>query len=249
MGNNELSICGIKAVNALFKKNPDRINRLYFNEDAARMLSNICKYLASKKKIYRLVKDDELQKISDSVHHGGVVAVINTPRLLDVNESVVNNWLKNNSNLLVMDGISNAHNLGAIVRSAAFFGFSEIILCDAKGSAKPTPSSYRIAEGGMEFVNLYNVETIPGFLDKISSSFYIVGTSLQTNNVLGKKLIMENKGKPFALVLGNEEEGMSTASQKKCHMLLKIPGTGNIESLNVTAAASVFMHYISFQKQ
>ncbi|MBR0476606.1 MAG: RNA methyltransferase, partial [Treponema sp.] len=84
--NNELAVCGFAAVKTLEKANWERITRLYFSSARAPLFGGLCKKLAAAKKPYNQVKDEvELERLCGSVHHQGVVAMIQTPEIKALN--------------------------------------------------------------------------------------------------------------------------------------------------------------------
>ncbi len=166
----ELNICGWQAVSMLFAKHPAEIKRLFFDPPTGKRTAEISRYLATQKKIYRQVPAEELEKISGTVHHGGIVAVIAERPLKKVTRDVGGEWAKTRAPLLVLDRVGNANNLGAIVRSAAFFGVKAIVLPDHPAQALPGEAAYRVAEGGMEFVDFYRVPTLPEFLPGVETT-------------------------------------------------------------------------------
>ncbi|HUL55028.1 MAG TPA: RNA methyltransferase substrate-binding domain-containing protein, partial [Opitutaceae bacterium] len=127
---NELSVCGLTAVRALFAQDAGAIKRLYFDYPTGRRIGVICKALAAARKIYRCVEPAELEKIAGTVHHGGIVAVIEQRGLRPPRPEDVRRWARERAPLLLLDRIGNAHNLGAIVRTAAFFGVAQIVVPD-----------------------------------------------------------------------------------------------------------------------
>jgi len=243
---NEVRLCGLAAVRARFQTNPDSFKRLYFDYDTGRKLGIISKVLAANRKIYRCVETHELEKLSGSIHHGGVVAVVTPNPLEGIKESDITKWVKRSNTILVLDSIGNAHNLGAIARTAAFFGVNRIVIADSPGAAKPNDAAYRVAEGGLEHVEVRLVSSLPQFLKALSAAGYsVVGTSVKkeaakTPQALDK-ITEKLQGKPVALVLGNEEYGISQEVATSCSDLVMIPGSGNVESLNVSAAASILI--------
>ena len=86
-------------------------------------------------------------------------------------------WARDGKPLLILDGVGNPHNLGAIVRSAAFFGLERIVLADRPDQALPSDASYRVAEGGFEHVRLYRA-VLPVALAALRPHYRIVGTAL-----------------------------------------------------------------------
>jgi len=243
---NELRLCGVSAVRARFQKDPDSFKRLYFDYETGRKLGIMSKALAVGRKIYRCVETEELEILSGTVHHGGVVAVVSPPALDGVEASDTIKWAKRLDPILVLDSIGNAHNLGAIARTAAFFGVPRIVIPDHAGAAKPNDAAYRVAEGGLEHVEVRMVSSLPSFLLGLKEAGYaVIGTSVKKE--AGKapqtleKISDKTKGKAVALILGNEERGLAPDIAAACSDLVMIPGQGTVESLNVSAAAAVLI--------
>src|SRR5690348_5678903 len=150
-----LRICGLAAVTALFEQDPRRVERLFFEDRLKGEVGSFCRTLARVRKPYRLVDKVELVRVAGTPLHGGIVAIAEPQPLADLDRSAPRTWAKNGKPLLILDGIGNPHNLGAIARSAAFFGLGRLVLADRPDQALPSDASYRVAEGGLEHLNLY----------------------------------------------------------------------------------------------
>ena len=124
----ELKICGLAAVRARFQRDAGSILRLYFDYPTSRKIGVLCKALAITHKIYRCVEPPELEKVAGTVHHGGIVAVVPATLPRPIARADLEAWAARREPLLVLDRIGNAHNLGALARSAAFFGIPRLIL-------------------------------------------------------------------------------------------------------------------------
>jgi TrmH RNA methyltransferase len=227
------------------EQNIEKISRLYFTADRAPALGGLCHALAIKKIPYNQVASpDELQKLCGSIHHQGMVAMIDFPESAPVTEAELSEWAGQKAKVLLLDRIGNANNFGAILRSAAFFGFAHVVIPEGEQQTLITTSAYRIAEGGMESVTVYAVRSGTAFLDGAAGRFVRVGTD--TNSKVPVRAVAEQTaGKAVILVLGNEETGISRAVGQRCDMLAAIqsPVSGNkIDSLNVAQAASVLMY-------
>jgi RNA methyltransferase, TrmH family len=235
-----LRVCGLAAVAALCARDPDRIERLYFEPRLRGEVGPICAALARAHKPYREVEAAELARIAGTVLHGGV-AVIARPRPLAVfDAAMAPAWARDGKPLVVLDGVGNPHNLGAIVRTAAFFGVERILLADRPEQALPSDASYRVAEGGLDQVTLYRAP-LPQALAALRQSYRIVGTALGR----GVPLAAYRGAKPTVLVLGNEEQGLGAATFAACDELVTIPGAGRVQSLNVAAAAAILLYALT----
>jgi TrmH RNA methyltransferase len=246
---NELAVCGINAVLALGEYHPETINRLFLREDRLKTFTKVCRYLAGKKHPYKLCGDEELERLCKSNRHQGVVAMIGEPAVPGASEADLDLWATERKTGLVLHSVGNDHNLGAMVRAAAFFEARFVVLSGEDKEARLSTSAYRVAEGGMEHVSFRTVRSTAAFLRAASKRIVTIGADPRARlriRDLGA-IIGDRKaalgGRPgIALVIGNEETGLPAAVKEECSALLRIPGTGNIESLNVAQAAALFLH-------
>lgn len=236
----ELKICGLAAVRARFSRDAASIQRLYFDYATGRKVGVMCKALAASKRVYRCVESQELEKIAGTVHHGGIVAVVAAPALAAPSPADLREWASKKTAVLLLDRIGNAHNLGAIARTAGFFGVTHLVIPRDPQAALPSEAAYRVAEGGLEAVRVYQVPNLPAFARELAAAGYdVVGAATRG----GKASIAVRAGapKPTALALGNEEQGLSPETATACTRLVTIPARGEVESLNVSVAGAVLM--------
>ena len=246
---NELAVCGFATVKKLEKNHPEKIRRLYFTEEVAPKFGGLCKALAKNHGIYNQVPPADLEKLSGSVHHQGVVAMIESPEITQLDSEITSSWIENKENAVLLDRIGNANNFGAIVRSAAFFGIKNIIIPMDEAQSTITTSSYRVAEGGMEYVNIYSVRSSVRLLEALKGKMLRVGTSLEAKKSVADLSSLCSK-KPVLIILGNEEEGISEEVKSNCDELIIIPFAGMnqgkksavIDSLNVAQASSIIFY-------
>ena len=248
---NELAVCGFEAVKALVKCNPQKITRFYYTRDRMMDFKDLFKSLAERKVPYNNIPEGELEKLSGTVHHQGVVAMIRQPEIPHLNTDITNEWLHNKESAILLDRVGNANNLGAIVRSAAFFGFKNIVIPLDEAQSSVTTSSYRVAQGGMEFVNVYSIRSIEKLLIAMEGKMLRFGTDVRGKTPVEKiSELCNEKKKPALIVLGNEEHGISGIVRKNCDELVTIPFTVDldekksqpIESLNVAQAAAIVLY-------
>jgi TrmH RNA methyltransferase len=235
----EINVCGWQAVSTLFARHPGDIRRLFFDPASGKRAGEMCSALAQARKVYRQVPAAELEKIAGTVHHGGIVAVIAERPLQRVTRDTIAAWARDRVPLLLLDRISNANNLGAIARTAAFFGVRAIILPDHPAQALPGDAAYRVAEGGMEFLDFHRVPALPDFCAELKRHYFVIGTSVAGQQLSPDAVKSRGLPRPPALVLGNEEKGIAPGLAAVCDRLVKVPGADTVESLNVAAAAAV----------
>jgi TrmH RNA methyltransferase len=245
----ELAVCGYNAAVARGRYHPETINRLFLREDRLKDFSQVCKGLAERKQPYKICEDEELERICKSNHHQGVVAMIEEPVIEPAAQEDIDAW-STGQICIVLHSVGNDHNLGAIVRSAAFFEAPLIVVNEDDEEARLSTSAYRVAEGGMEHVRFLSVRSTAAFLHALSRQVITIGAEVRARlrirdigGIIRKQGEALGRSRPgVAVALGNEETGLPPEVRDSCRVLVRIPGTGNIESLNVAQAATLFLH-------
>ncbi|MBY6262316.1 RNA methyltransferase [Azospirillum sp. 412522] len=245
-------VAGLAAVSALFTHEPERVERLFFDERLKPAVGTFCKAMAAARKPYRMVEAEELAKVAGTVLHGGVVALM-AQRTLPLFDTEMAR--RASEPLLILDGVGNPHNLGAILRTAAFFGLPRVLVSDHPGQSMPSEAAYRVAEGGFEWVALERAPALPAVLKRLRASHRVYGTALdQTRPTVDAGALtgwrrpagpIRQNAKPPAVVLGNEEDGIPPATLAACEAVLTIPGSGRVQSLNVAATAAILIHALA----
>lgn len=231
-------VCGLAAVSALFQRAAGRVERLFFTEEMSRAVEPFCRAMAVSRRPFRQVGAEELARVAGTILHGGVAAVARKRPLLPFDPGAALSWTAACPLLVVLDGVSNPHNFGAIARSAAFFGLDRMVVSDHPAQAAASDAAHRVAEGGLEFVQLYRAQSLPAALRKLRPAYRIVGAAL------GQGLAPDKlpRDRPIALVLGNEEAGLGPATLAMCDNIVTLPGSGAVQSLNVSAAAAILIY-------
>jgi len=237
----EIQVLGLNSVRALCEHNREKILRLFFTKENSRCFKEICRYLASEKKFYKMVERQELEKLSNSIHHQGVLAIIKEEFFPYVEDDIIENWVRNAEDVLLTDNVGNSNNLGAIIRSMAFLGCKNIVIPIDEVQSLITPATYRVAEGGMEFVNVYLCSSIRDFINKVIGKMIVIATDMVAHHDISKINNLVSYTDSILLVLGNEVSGVSEYVKKKATHVVKIKGCGNIESLNVAQTATLFL--------
>lgn len=236
-------IAGFQAVSALFRHDPKQVIRLYYNEKMKKAVGDFCAQMAKMQRPYRLVEDSELQKISGTVLHGGVVAAALPRVLAEFDLEQARAWARAGEPLLILDGVGNPHNLGAVARTLAYFGLRHLLLSDHPGQAGLSDAAHRVAEGGLEHIEVCRVSQLPKVCKQLSEFYRVVGTSL------GRRAVdftaLPEDPRPLALVLGNEEDGLSAETLEACELAVVIRGAGKVQSLNVSATAAILIHQMA----
>lgn len=228
-------VAGANAVKALFAHAPERVERLFFAREAKESATGYCRVLAKARKVFREVPDEDLTRIAGTPMHGGIVAVARPKSLAAFDPDEAARRAGAVPLLPILHGVSNPHNLGAIARTAAFFGLPRLVLTDHPAQAGLSDAALRIAEGGFESLDVFRASGLAGALARLKAGYRVLGTTL------GKGLAPERipRDRPIALVLGNEETGLDAATLAACDEAAAIPGGGSVQSLNVSVAAGI----------
>ena len=138
--------------------------------------------------------------------------------------------------LLALDGITDTHNLGAILRSAAWFGVDGVVL-PADRAAHVTPAAERIARGGASLVSVAIVTNLARSLTTLADDgWLVVGTALEG---AAGDLWRLRRDQPIVLVLGAEDTGIRPLVRRACQQVVRLDGDASVQSLNVSAFAAV----------
>ena len=141
--------------------------------------------------------------------------------------------------LLLLDGVTDIHNLAAIVRTAAFYNFSAVLL-SRKGELRFSPAFFRISSGAFECLAIVNTKTLSQAIEKLAlRGMSMVGLSASASEVLRENCLP--KGQSVGLVLGAEETGLSHSVRRVLPHCYALRGQGAIQDLNVSVAAAVSM--------
>ena len=229
----ELKYYGTAACRSLWQKRPDDVIRIYIEQPLIKSFTDLLKWAATHRKAYHIVSSEEMEKITESVHHQGICLLARDKPHAHFPTLLTTLNAEQQSQLLVyLDGVENPHNLGAIVRSCAHFGIRHI-LGETGKLPRLSPSACRVAEGGAEFVELATLDKPLKQLRQLQQlGFTLLATAMQRGN----DLYHYEFPKRTVLIFGAEEHGVSHAMFKAADATLHIPGTGHVESLNVSVA-------------
>ena len=235
--NNAFYLEGIKVVNELLDKAIDIMFIAY--SKSILLQSNggeeLIKRLENEKNIKVLEFDEKIFKyVTDTVNPQGVLAVIEIPKYNLKNELEK----LNDSNILILDKVQDQGNLGTIIRSANAFD-CDLIICTLGTADIYSPKTLRSTMGGILNTKVIYVDDVNELQIIKEKGYKIVTTSLNTNNSSDTLNYIDNK---YAFVVGNEANGVSKELENLSDILVKIPMSDKIESLNVGVATSIILY-------
>lgn len=234
----ELRLYGINACLAAFARRPGDLRKVYLLESRIAELKPVLAFCASSKLGYRIVESADLDKLTSSRHHEGVCFEMLRQAPLSLDALLATQAAAPAPSLLIwLDGVGNPHNFGALLRSAAHFAVAGVIV-PAASPLDLSGAAVRVAEGGAEAVALARVEDEAQAVSQLRAAGYTVAATVPHD---GQELYSTRLSPRTVLVFGAEGEGMSTALIDTADQRLSIPGSGQVDSLNIAASAAVVL--------
>lgn len=231
-------IYGLHAVTEAL--NANTVNKLYVEENLRGKNVDKIKALAREKRVnISWTPKTELNKISDNGVHQGFVARVAEFAYADLSETLSALTEKNQATILILDELTDPHNLGSIARTADATGVDAIIIPKHR-AVGITPVAVKASTGALQHVPVVRVTNISQALEKLKSDgFWIFGTDMD-----GTPFDKWNTAGKVALIIGNEGKGISQNLKKQVDEMITIPMVGHVQSLNASVAASILMYEI-----
>lgn len=234
-------LCGWHAVEAALQRRPEACRKLLHSEARLPGLKPYLRRLAERRVAYRVAGEAELLKVAGTSAHQGVVAAFERPVLRAVNGATLRRWASQPGLTVALDGVANPHNLGALARTAAFFGLQAMLVGEQGASGLLSTAAYRVAEGGLDRIEL----ALAADLVWASEQFRRFGGQVLALDVRGSRDLRELRGAAsrggVLLIVGAEENGVSAAVCQAANCAVHIAaGRGaQLESLNVGVATGI----------
>ncbi|MGQ0287296.1 23S rRNA (guanosine(2251)-2'-O)-methyltransferase RlmB [Pasteurellaceae bacterium 22721_9_1] len=239
-------IYGIHAVKSFLDRSPERmIEVLALKGREDKRLQPLLNEIHAIGVSVQFVNRQTLDNKANGEVHQGIIARVQAAK--ELNENDLDQLLQRQSNplLLVLDGITDPHNLGACLRTADAAGVDAVIVPKDK-SAQLNSTARKVACGAAEVVPLIRVTNLARTLRELQQDYnlWVVGTAGEaTENLFEAKLTG-----PIALVMGAEGDGMRRLTRECCDQLISIPMAGSVSSLNVSVATGVCLFEIVRQR-
>ena len=225
---------GIHSVKEAILAKRRNIFELYVSNDPRDRLTEVIEKAEENRIPVKNISPAVLSQKTASEHHQGLAALAD-PFPMSSEYDIIRDAGRF---LLLLDGILDTHNLGALLRTALSAGVEGVILPKDRAAA-PSPSVSRISAGAMEHMRIAAVTNLSRTIaDLKGKGFWIYGTDRDT----GKNLYQTELVFPLALIIGNEEKGIRPLVRKNCDFLLSIPQQGPLDSLNASVAGAVCMY-------
>ena len=220
------------------------INRIWCTSEifSSEKFYILLKDLKSKGVLIEEVSWNRLSQLTFGASHQGVALQLACSKTISLQE-LIDFSNKNSANpiILALDGITDPHNVGAIIRSAEAFNCKGIIIPQRR-SAGLTGTVAKVAAGALEHLPVSRVVNLNRALEELKKNgFLVIGLSGDGQLSISKF----HEKTPMVLIVGAEDKGISLLTQKKCDFILSIPLKGKTSSLNASVAAAISLFHLT----
>ena len=239
MENNDI-VYGKNAVEALLQsERTDRVNKILISQQMKKepKISGIIKLAIDNKIPVQYVPKEKLSMLTTQAHQG-VVAYISPIQYADLEDVLENIKDKTeNSLIIVLDGVQDPHNLGAIIRSAKCAGAKAVVI-PKRNSCSVNSTVEKCSAGAVSLIPIVQVGNLNNAIDLLKEyGFWVYAAEAD-----GEQNYYDAKyNSNTAIVMGGENQGVSKLTREKCDVTIKINMKGEFNSLNVSNAASILM--------
>ena len=230
---------GRNAVLELLESDKD-INKIYITKGELKGSINKIIAIANEKKVIIVQKDKkQMDMMAQSENYQGVIAVVPPYEYVEVEDILEVAKERNEAPfILILDGIEDTHNLGAIIRTAETAGVHGIII-PKRRAAQVNSTVSKVASGALEYMKIARVNNITDTISKLKDKgVWVCGTAIDAD----KFYYDQNLTGPLAIVIGNEGKGISDLVKRNCDFLVKIPMKGKVTSLNASVSTGIIVY-------
>ena len=228
---------GLRAGLAVFSRRRDEIVRVAYARGVRGDVAALARWATSRHIPCAEVTEQELERLAGSAQNEGLCVLTKSRRWLSARE--LGDVLRRaRGAALALDRVRNPYNVGALLRSAAFFGVDAVLLGAPAPHSGLAPTAVRVAEGGAEHLGLCRTTDLATTLARLREhGIHVVGAEgSATTSAIGYAF-----PRPAVIVVGNEREGLGERIRSACDALVAVPGSGAMQSLNVAVAGGILM--------
>jgi 23S rRNA (guanosine2251-2'-O)-methyltransferase len=232
---------GANTAEEILKSGRRKVYRLYVSEGSLEGKARVIVAMARKAGCpVEFLNPRSLDHMAKGGNHQGVILEVEPVKTLSLAEALARVKDPKKTIWAALDGITDPMNLGAIIRSAACFGISAVILPERR-TAGLTPAAQKTASGAIEKVDVVEVVNLnQTILELKKKNFWVYGADMK-----GKQADKVDFAFPVLMLIGSEGEGLHQKTMEHCDELVSIPQKGGVESLNASVAAGIMFYEIS----
>ena len=230
-------VYGLHAINGVLERAPERLLELWIAQPRDDARTRELRDRATSAGVHvQSVGGEALAKLVGDVAHQGAVAAVRPLKGWDEHDLIAAlSQMAEDPLLLILDGVTDPHNLGACLRTAEAAGAHAVLIPKDRAAAVDGVVR-KVAAGAAEFVPVASVTNLARTIDMLKErGIWVVGA----DEGAPQTLYAADLKRPLGLVLGAEGGGMRRLTRERCDFLVRIPMAGQVESLNVSVAAGV----------
>lgn len=236
---------GRNAVLELLESQKD-INKLFIESGEKHGSINKIIAKAKERKVIIIEKDKkQMKEMARTENYQGVIAIVPPFEYCEVEDIIEEAKSKNEDPfILILDGIEDPHNLGAIIRTAETAGVHGIII-PKRRAASVNSTVNKVSAGATEYMKIARVNNITETIKTLKKNdIWVCGTDMNAKSYY----YQENYKMPIAIVIGSEGFGISRLVKENCDFMVKIPMKGKITSLNASVSAGIIIYEVVKQR-
>ena len=243
--NKSLFLWGNHAVTAALANSDRKIYEIFFTESKQKNIQKLINSRLSVSKDYKIKLNaisskDLTSLLPDHSVHQGLAAIVGELDNGGLDLLINRTYSSRYSFVVVLDQVTDPHNLGAVIRSAAAFSVDAIIVHD-RSTPRLDGALGKAASGALEHIPIIRTKNIARTIDKLKKSeFWCIGLSDDSDNDLSSQGVHTRT----AVVLGAEGEGLRRLTRESCDILARLPTSLNFPTLNISNAASITFYEI-----
>jgi len=241
---NENQVEGRNAVLEVFKSGRDIEKIIVAKGNTEGTIRRIMSMAAERGVVLQQVERKRLDEMSQTKNHQGVIGIVSAHQYVEVDD-ILNRAKEKGKDpfIIILDEITDPHNLGAILRTSDAAGVDGVIISKRR-SVGLTATVAKTSAGAIEYVPVAKVTNIAKTIDDLKKA----GIWIACTDMDGKSYFESDLKGPIALVIGNEGDGVGRLVKEKCDFTVSIPMLGQISSLNASVAAALFMYEVVRQR-
>lgn len=225
-------------------KSKHSINKVYIAQGLkGSIIDTIFRLAREAKIVVQFIDKKRLDQITDRANHQGVAVQVASVAYADLDQVLDSLENKKDALLVLLDRVTDPHNLGAIVRSAHQLGADAVII-PKRDACGINETVAKVSAGAIEYLPVIQANNLVQVIEKCKTrGFWVAGAE-----ATGKKCFEQDLTGKLILALGSEGYGLQKLMLEKCDFVVAIPQTGKLDSLNVSCAASVLLYEIIRQR-
>ena len=237
---NQNFICGKNAVLELLKNSGRNINKIIISKGLNRdyKIDEILNLAKQNSVLFQFVPKEKFQQYKEYKHQG-ILAFVAPVEYVELEDFLKKKSKNEYKRVIILDGVEDAHNLGAIIRTALCAGFDAVIISQRR-SVLCSATVEKTSAGAINYIDIIKVNSLVNVVEALKKSdFWVIAAEAGGKD---NYFEVDYTGMNFAIIMGAEHSGVSRTLIKQADFLVKIPMFNEFNSLNVSNAASILMY-------